>query len=250
MSEDTKRRIIDATLQTLRSHGASGTSARAIAKAGGFNTSLLFYHFGSVEGALLAAARADTEQRIERYSDRLGEVASLPELVTFANEMHRENLAAGHVTVLVQMLAATSAHPDIREELATVFDPWIDLVRDTLDRLVGPDGIAGISTTDVAVGATSLFLGLELVTHLGDRYGRAASLLDALDEAADLLVALGALEAAAPDGAATGLGSLAALAGPRSRTRTAPADQLADLPGPRTSSSGVAPGTPPPSRPS
>ena len=56
MSEDTKQRIIRATLQTLREQGAAGTSARAIAAAGGFNTSLLFYHFGSVEGALLAAA--------------------------------------------------------------------------------------------------------------------------------------------------------------------------------------------------
>lgn len=241
MSEDTKRRIIDATLLTLRQHGAGGTSARAIAKAGGFNTSLLFYHFGSVEGALLAAARADTQQRIARYSARLEEVTSLPELVTFAREMHRENLEAGHVTVMVQMLSATSAHPDIRTDLATVFDPWIDLVRDTLDRLVGPDGIAGVSTTDVAVGVTSLFLGLELLTHLGDDFGRAASLLDALTDAADLLVALGALNA----GGIEGLAALSPSPGPR-RARATPTDQLADLPGPAAAPPRTGAGSPPP----
>lgn len=196
VSEDTKRRIIDATRETLRTLGAAGISARAIAKAGGFNTSLLFYHFGSVEGALVAAARADTEARIDRYRDRLDAVADLQDLVTFAREMHTENIEHGHVTVLVQVLALTSAHPEIRQDVADVFDPWIELVRSTLERLVGPDGLAGVgTTTDIAVGATSLFLGLELLTHLGDRYGRAEGLLDALQDAADLVGAFGALEA-------------------------------------------------------
>lgn len=242
MSEDTKRRIIDATLQTLREKGAGGTSARAIAQAGGFNTSLLFYHFGSVEGALLAAARVDTDQRIARYTGRLGEVETLHDLVGFAREMHRENLDAGHVTILVQMLAATSTHPDIRKELTSVFDPWIDLVRDTLDRLVGEEGIAGVSTTDVAVGVTSLFLGLELLTHLGDDFGRATALLDALGEGADLLIAVGALNAGGVD-ALAGLSALARAP----RPRPASSDQLADLPGSPDDRPAPAAGTPPPS---
>ena len=165
VSEDTKQRIIRATLQTLREHGAAGTSARAIAAAGDFNTSLLFYHFGSVEGALLAAAHHDTDARIARYSAHLEGLTDLSGLVRFSRQMHRENLEAGHVTALVQMLALTSTNPEIREELASVFDPWIDMVETTLDRLVGKDGIAGLSNADLAVGITSLFLGLELLTH-------------------------------------------------------------------------------------
>jgi AcrR family transcriptional regulator len=242
VSQDTRRRIIDATLETLRTHGAAGTSARAIAQAGGFTTSLLFYHFGSVEGALLAAAEVDTAARVARYRERLERVHDLQDLVAFSREMHDENLAAGHVTVLVQMLAATSAHPDMRGDLARVFDPWITLVRDTLDRLLGSDGLAGIgSTTDVAVGVTSLFLGLELLTHLGDAEGRAASLLDALERAADLLLAVGALAGIDP----ARLRALAGTGGPAPGGRAA-VDPLADLPG--GGSSAVAPraGTPPP----
>ncbi len=205
VSEDTKARIIEATRQTLREHGAAGTSARAIARAGGFNTSLLFYHFGSVEGALVATARADTAARIERYGERLDGLETLHDLVAFAREMHRENLEHGHVTVLVQVLALTSAHPEIREDIADVFDPWIEMVRTTLARLLGEDGLAGIGTTgDIAVGVTSLFLGLELLTHLGDRYGRAEGLLDALGEAADLVAALGALKGLLGSGPAAG----------------------------------------------
>ncbi|CAN5634120.1 hypothetical protein BH24ACT15_BH24ACT15_21240 [soil metagenome] len=240
VSEDTKRQIIDATLETLRTQGAAGTSARAIAKVGGFNTSLLFYHFGSVEGALLAAAKVDTGARVQRYGQRLAEVQTLQELVTVSREMHTENITAGHVTVLVQMLAATSAHPDIRAELTTVFDPWIDLVRDTLDRLLGEEGIAGIDTTDIAVGVTSLFLGLELLTHLGDSFGRAPSLLDALGDAADMLVALDALNAGSVDGLRT-------LARTGSARPGSP-DPLADLPGQQAAPPPPPAGTPPPKR--
>lgn len=194
MSEDTRRRIIAATLQTVREQGVAGTSARAISAAGGFNTSLLFYHFGSVEGALIAAAEADTQARIDRYRDRMEEMEELEELVAFARDMHRENLDAGHVTVLVQMLALTSAHPDMRAQMAGVFDPWIDLVRTTLERLLGPDGLPGVAgNAELATGITSLFLGMELLTHLGDRYGRAEGVLDAMQEAAGLLRALLAL---------------------------------------------------------
>lgn len=224
MSEDTKQRIIRATLQTLREHGAAGTSARAIAAAGDFNTSLLFYHFGSVEGALLAAAHHDTDARIARYSAHLEGLTDLSGLVRFSRQMHRENLEAGHVTALVQMLALTSTNPEIREELASVFDPWIDMVETTLDRLVGKDGIAGLSNADLAVGITSLFLGLELLTHLGDRYGRAEGLLDALDDASGLLVAFGLLS-----GAGTTDTEEAAGQGLRPHRD---ADPLADLPGP------------------
>ena len=44
----TKARIVAAAIETLKTDGFAGASARAIAKAGGFNQALVFYHFGSV----------------------------------------------------------------------------------------------------------------------------------------------------------------------------------------------------------
>lgn len=192
----TKRRIVEATLEVLRREGIAGTSARAIAAAGGFGTALIFYHYGSLEGALVAAAQADTAERIARYAERLEDVQDLRGLVAVARELHDENVAAGSITALVQILAAVTAHPGLAEPLATAFDPWVALIRDTLER-VAPDALEGIlSTDDAALAVTSLFLGLELLTHLGDRYGRAEHLLGALDEVADLASAWGALSRA------------------------------------------------------
>src|SRR6266581_2280999 len=45
----TKRRILDAALEALRTEGFAGATSRAIARIGGFNQALIFYHFGSLD---------------------------------------------------------------------------------------------------------------------------------------------------------------------------------------------------------
>lgn len=194
MAEDTKERILAATLETLRRDGLAGASARAIAETGGLNSALIFYHFGTLEGALVAAMRADTAERVDRARERMAQVATLPDLAAVARELHEENVRDGSVAGLVQMLAATVAHPGMREPLGDAFEPWIALIEQTLDRVAGPDGLAGLAgNRDMAVALTALFLGLELLTHLGDRFGQAERLLEGLDQAAVLVQALGVL---------------------------------------------------------
>src|SRR5207249_1839872 len=43
----TRAQFVEATIETLKREGFAGASARAIARTGGFNQSLIFYHFGS-----------------------------------------------------------------------------------------------------------------------------------------------------------------------------------------------------------
>ena len=59
-AEQTRARILDAALQALRDEGIAGISARNIARHGGFNQALIFYHFRSVEGLLVAVARSES----------------------------------------------------------------------------------------------------------------------------------------------------------------------------------------------
>ena len=60
-SSATRSRIIEAALQTVREEGFAETTARAIARHGGFNQALIFYHFGSVDALLVAVARSESE---------------------------------------------------------------------------------------------------------------------------------------------------------------------------------------------
>ena len=59
----TKLQIAEAALETLKTNGFAGASARTIAHTGGFNQALIFYHFGSVQNALLAALDLISERR-------------------------------------------------------------------------------------------------------------------------------------------------------------------------------------------
>src|SRR5947208_16019504 len=54
--EATRKRIVMAAVETLKQEGFAGTSARAVARTGGFNQALVFYHFGSMTELLLAAS--------------------------------------------------------------------------------------------------------------------------------------------------------------------------------------------------
>ena len=65
--EETRRRILDAALEALRTRGFGGTSTRAIAEIGGFNPALTFYYFGSLQELLLSALEEASRGRLERW---------------------------------------------------------------------------------------------------------------------------------------------------------------------------------------
>ncbi len=183
---DTRARIIEATLRTLKEEGVVGTSARSIAQAGGFNAALIFYHFGTISDLLVAAVEHNSADAITRYGQRLAGVRTLSELVEVATALYRQD-AAGNVTILTQLLAAAASDPELGQRLLAVFDPWIALVRDVLDRVLEGTPFAGmVPSEDVAFGVTSLFLGLELLTHLGQDFTRGERLLAQLGMAAGL----------------------------------------------------------------
>src|SRR5438874_13398816 len=93
--EATRKRIVQAAVETLKREGFAGTSARAVAKTGGFNQALVFYHFGSMSELLLAALDETAGQRMARYRQALADVADLPRLVELAGSIFREALDAG-----------------------------------------------------------------------------------------------------------------------------------------------------------
>jgi AcrR family transcriptional regulator len=163
----TRQRIIEAAFETLAASGIAGTSARAIARRGGFNQALIFYHFGSVEGLLLAAALQNSELRAALYAERFSEVSTLEDLVSVAREVHAQEQAAGSAIVLAQLLAGTSSSPELARGVAAGMQPWISLVQDTLGRVLRPLGLAGVvPTRDVAFAIVSMFVGMELLSGL------------------------------------------------------------------------------------
>jgi AcrR family transcriptional regulator len=176
-SEETRTRIVEATIETLKTEGIVGTSARAIARTGDFNQALIYYHFGSITDVLVAALATMGERRIERYRDRLADVTTFPELARVGAELHGEDTEVGNITVLTQILAGAVGEPGLGPRLAEQFKPWTDLVEQAIARVLEGGPFEDVfPVQDLALAVSSLFLGIELLTSLDPDRDREDSL--------------------------------------------------------------------------
>src|SRR5688572_14747655 len=90
-AQETRRQIAAATLETLRTEGFAGATSRAIARIGGFNQALIFYHYGSLENALLAALDLTSEERMARYREALAGAETIEDLTRVARQIYRQD---------------------------------------------------------------------------------------------------------------------------------------------------------------
>jgi AcrR family transcriptional regulator len=186
-ADETRARIIDAALEALRQGGIAGISARGIARLGGFNQALIFYHFGSVEGLLIEVARSESSRRSALYAEALGEVTSLPELVAVARRLHDEEFKSGSVAALTQMLAGAGGSAEMAQGVWDALEPWTRLVRETIDRLLADTPFDGIlPAEDLTSAVAALFLGIELFTGLNPA-GAETSLFTTMEMVAALV---------------------------------------------------------------
>lgn len=160
---DTKQRLIDGALQTLRDKGITGVSARTIATATGVNQGLIFYHFGSVDQLVIEACRTSTAERIQPYRERFAEATSLRELLAIGRELHTTELAAGNVTVLAQVLAGAQQSKAYAEAGRDALQLWIDEIELVLNRLLRKSPIeVAVDKPGLARGVAAAFIGIEL----------------------------------------------------------------------------------------
>lgn len=186
--DETKARIVEATLSTLRSEGIVGTSARAIARAGDFNQALIFYHFGSVDDLVVAAVAEMSRRRMDNHRERLAEVTSLSEMIHVARELHADDVTADNMTVLTQAFAGAFGNSETGPKLYAELEEWCDLVAETLDRLFeGVPAAAAIDRRQIAQAISALFLGIELLDDLDPARAGASALFDTLEGLARIL---------------------------------------------------------------
>jgi len=191
-SAGTRRQLVEAAIETLKADGFTGASARAIAERAGVNQGLIFYHFGSVADLLLAALDSVSAQRMEQYGKAVDGVGSPSELVDVAMAIFREDLDAGHVTVLVEMIAGASSTPGLGPEVSARLGPWFAFAERAVERTVRGSPLGSIlPVRDVAYGIVALYLGLEMLTHLNGDRTQALGLFDHAKNLAGLLGALG-----------------------------------------------------------
>jgi AcrR family transcriptional regulator len=190
--DETRRQLIEAAIGTLKDHGFAGASARVIADRAGVNQGLVFYHFDSVVGLLLAALDAVSATRQARYGEAVAGVTSPAELVEVASSIYREDLDAGHVAVLVAMIAGAASTPGLGEEVAKRIEPWVGFARDAIAGVLADSPLGSIvPADDLGFAVVALYLGMEMLTQLDGNRAPATALFDRAMSLATLLGALG-----------------------------------------------------------
>jgi AcrR family transcriptional regulator len=184
----TRRRIIEATLETLRKEGFAEASSRAIARTGGFNPALIFYHFGSLDELLLAALDETSAERLGRYQQAITEADTVEELVTAAAQVYAEDRDSGHMTVVAQMIAASIARPELAPAMVSRMEPWIDLAEEGIGKVLARLDVPELlSVRELAYAFVTFYLGVNLLTHLDEDRTRTDALFARLTTLAPLL---------------------------------------------------------------
>ncbi|MDQ3986583.1 MAG: TetR/AcrR family transcriptional regulator [Actinomycetota bacterium] len=187
---ETKQKIIEAALDTLKNSGYRGSTAREISRRGGFNQALIFYHFGSITDLLLAALDETSARRMEAYETAVAGANTVEELIEVASRIYREDLASGHITVLSEMIAGSLSDPELGSEIVARLDPWIDFARLAIEKVL-PDALRSLaSSEEIAYAVVAFYLGIDLLTHLQPGRHEPGKLLDAAERTAPLLGAL------------------------------------------------------------
>ena len=186
---DAPAALVVATVDALREVGYAGTSAREVARRAGVSQALVFYRFGTIDELLLAALDHTSRLRMEAYREAMDSVATVGELVEVAGRVFADDLDHGHLKVLSELIAAASGNAELGVRVAERIDPWVELTESALLRVLDGTPVASIvDVHDLATAVVSMYLGLELLTHLrGDRrsveslFATARALLGALD---------------------------------------------------------------------
>ncbi|MCW2758795.1 MAG: putative TetR-family transcriptional regulator [Nocardioidaceae bacterium] len=191
---DTRERLLEATLQTLRERGIAGLSARTIAATAGVNQALVFYHFKTVDQLVVEASKAGARERADSYRTRFAAVTSLRGLLALGRELHEEESERGNVTVLAQVLAGARHDERLVPAAREALGQWVDEIEPVLSRLLEGSPLAeAIDVPGLARGIAAAFIGLELYDGVDpEGSDQAFAALDQLGVLVDVFDDLGA----------------------------------------------------------
>jgi AcrR family transcriptional regulator len=176
---DTRATLVAAAIDTLRESGFAAASARRIAQRAGCNQALVFYHFGSVTDLLVAALEEVSARRMDAYRELLTRNTSLTELADSARVVFEQDLDAGHVTVLVEMISGAQSVPGLAERVAAVLAPWRSFAEEAVRGVLAASPLGPVlPPEEVAHAVVAGILGLEMLASLDGDKAAALALFD------------------------------------------------------------------------
>ncbi len=176
---DTRTRVLDATLACLVCHGYGGTTARAIAQAGGFAPGVIYYHFTDLDDLLAAALAYTSQARVQRYRAVLSGIDRAAQAVELLRELYDEDTEIGHIAAVQEIYAGARPGSRLAVQLATETRRWEELAQELLTTLLRGKPLASALRVPVLAGAAvAFYLGMETVAHLDSDRSRSVAFFD------------------------------------------------------------------------
>ena len=168
--QETRQRILDAARQMLVEHGAGGTSTRSVAEEAGVPLSLVHYHFGGMQGLLVAVLERENEELLERQRALYAEPGPLADKWRTACDFLDEDINSGFVRVLWELWAAGLADEELKAGWRRAVGGWRSLLTSVFEEWGRPlsDDLP-LSSRATATLVADLFHGIEVELLAGVR---------------------------------------------------------------------------------
>jgi AcrR family transcriptional regulator len=184
---EARERVLRAAVRTLAGEGYAKTTARAIARAGGFAPGVIYYHFTDLDDLFVATARFTSQARLERYQAETEGVTGALDLVRRLRRLYAEDGAEGHVAAVQELVAAAASSPRLAEQVRAETALWRDFAELVVRRLLADTPLAAlVPTREVATVAVAAYLGVEMLSHVDADSTAPDALFDAAERAATL----------------------------------------------------------------
>jgi AcrR family transcriptional regulator len=155
LSGEKAQRIIEAMRSSVARRGISGSTFEHVAREAGVSRGLLHYYFGTKEALLVEVVRRDTEHRIARLDEPLGNAKSVDEVLgaLVANLEDSMKNDPGFWVLLFDLFTAGRRNPEIQREVGELFNRTREHVADIL-RAKQDEGVISAKFDIDAVVAT------------------------------------------------------------------------------------------------
>lgn len=167
-SEGTRQVILDAARGRLLEDGYAGLSTRKVSVAAGVPLSQLHYHFGSKQQLILSLLGQENRRRLDRQTQMYAQDGPLWKRYAQACDFLEDDLDAGYVRLLHEMIAAGWSNPAIGAAVRDMLRGWLQLLTEVTREAEARHGPLGPFTAEEIAGLVGqAFMGGEAMLLLG-----------------------------------------------------------------------------------
>jgi AcrR family transcriptional regulator len=124
LSGEKAQRIIDAMRDSVAKRGAAGSTFEHVAREAGVSRGLLHYYFGTKERLLVEVVRRDSEIRVARLDEPLGNAETVDDVIDIllASLTDLIDNEPAFFLLLYELFSAGRRNPEIQREVGQLFD--------------------------------------------------------------------------------------------------------------------------------